>query len=218
MARLKQPSAEQTGAGSLKSVAQRQILSRFCDALKGKKPKATYAFGGNVRVITEHCEPNDIPSKEQGKAASAVRKAGLTVSLPIVLHWRSTEDSSLISELRLPSGPEASPALDRLVKDCNGTAKVDGATENITTSQLDAIELTTNFCPYKTGIIDVVAQLFLPSLARYGLPLPGIRAELTALRVLFPNPVQPLSVAKIVIDLQPNVCPSLLTPSSTASE
>lgn len=70
--------------------------------------------------------------------------------------------------LTLPVNAADKQTLDELFSSCSTASFGRGAEEVIDesyrkASKLDPIDFLTNFCPYKSGIIDVIAQLLLPT-------------------------------------------------------
>lgn len=75
------------------------------------------------------------------------------------------------------------PELDELVKTCQPAPFGRGSEtvldeKNRKAGKLDRSEFATNFCPYETGIIDIVAQLLVPQY-KYGKHNRSIKVDVT---------------------------------------
>ncbi|USP77941.1 hypothetical protein yc1106_05215 [Curvularia clavata] len=134
---------------------------------------ATFVCGGRVPISN-----------------SEVHEAADTLSTPpVTIRWDS-QSTSAVSKLVFPiddSNPDQKASLLKLVDNCQpasfgykGEDVIDESYRKAT--KLDCTTFSTDFCPYKLGIIDTIAQMLLPN-ARDYLGTQGVRAELYKLNI-----------------------------------
>ncbi|KAF2649770.1 hypothetical protein K491DRAFT_683553 [Lophiostoma macrostomum CBS 122681] len=135
---------------------------------------STFACGGRVPIF-------GVGTDDTSNALS---------SSPVALRWDSPEVSSGISKLIFPVdafNDEHKAGLIKLVQDCQpasfgykGEDIIDESYRKAT--KLDSSAFSSDFCPYKLGIIDTIAQVLLPN-ANSRLGTSGVKAELYKLNI-----------------------------------
>jgi hypothetical protein len=156
---------------------------------------STYACGGTV-TITQSAAPD---SRSAGTAGDSSKLAAVRASVgPVTLRWDS---ATSIEKIVLPLSSRArSKTPSPVAKLVAGTqpASFGFKGEDVVdesyrkASKLDESAFSTNFCPYESGIIDVVGQALLPKITSTS---PGIRIELYKLNVSVERRRLPISQA-----------------------
>ncbi|KAK5681696.1 hypothetical protein LTS10_006229 [Elasticomyces elasticus] len=160
------------GASSLVKMAQTAILDDITKSVGAQSKSATFACGGNLQVTQPKQGDEPVDAKTQTSTISPVQirfgdeSKGLTATLP------ATSEAAIKN-------------LGMLIETCAPAAFGRGGEDVFDetyrkASKLDTSEFATTFCPYATGIIDVVAQMLLPSIAGHQR---GVKAELYKLNV-----------------------------------
>jgi hypothetical protein len=171
---------------------------------------ATYACGGTIKITH--------PKNVDATAVAAKAVIGdQALADPITIRWDS---ASSIEKLTLPLSKgvvvgENDP-IAKLVADTQpasfGLQGKDIIDESYRkASKLDTTAFSTNFCPYESGIIDVIGQTLLP---KYPSSCQGIRAELYKLNVssvLHRDDAIPLLIGNRSIELPPDSSKRMLT-------
>ncbi|KAK3656072.1 hypothetical protein LTR56_003204 [Elasticomyces elasticus] len=160
------------GASSLVKMAQTAILDDITKSVRAQSKSATFACGGTLQVTQPKQGDEPADAKTQTSTISPVQirfgdeSKGLTATVPATSEAATKNLSTLIETC-------ASAAFGRGGEDVfDETYRKAG--------KLDTNQFVTDFCPYTTGIIDVVAQMLLPSI---GNKQRGIKAELYKLNV-----------------------------------
>ncbi|KAF2166753.1 hypothetical protein M409DRAFT_54543 [Zasmidium cellare ATCC 36951] len=181
-------------AASLSQMTELVILRTIASAIKGDARGATYAVSGRIPVkpssdrddgIDRHniegglrpSNPIQIRFDEGGQ--------GVKLTLPITKTSLDTPSLKPHQGQSPTKDPDTIPLeLQRLLSAATTASLVHGSQhkQNQSTGQLSSDDFLTSFCPYNTGIVDVVQQIMLP----YGLLKEGdrgIRAELCELAI-----------------------------------
>jgi hypothetical protein len=147
---------------------------------------STYACGGTVKIA--HSAPST--SKTPGTTGGTSRSAAIETSSvgPVTIRWDSaTSIEKIILPLSSRDGSNDHSPIAKLVAETQpasfgfkGEDIVDESYRKA--SKLDESAFSTNFCPYESGIIDVIGQALLPKISSSS---PGIRVELYKLNVSF---------------------------------
>lgn len=183
---------------TLKSLAR-----DICDAIAtdDDHPMAVFALGGEVHVKQSHS--SDTPAartrraSKQAQDASAQAPEGENASDPIAVRWDPPNEPTVV--LRKTSFPLTSDAdkkgFEQLLEDTQPATFGRGGDEVLDETYRKAQKLpetafSTNLCPYKLGMIDIVRQVLLPSIeTAEGSRL--LRAELYNINASFPIPNHP---------------------------
>lgn len=140
------------GPRSLASIATDRVFEDVSQCLRGWRPKAALACSGYLKIDTDS---SGIGAAQDGKVN------------PITIRWDVDGDNT-VRKLKLPltSGDQVY-SINELITSCKPNP---GAPDEPTshkeaqvqhTAQLGASAFTTDFCPYKCGIIDSVAHSLL---------------------------------------------------------
>ncbi|KAF2804168.1 uncharacterized protein BDZ99DRAFT_452136 [Mytilinidion resinicola] len=168
-----------------------KLLSQLSKRIEEERIGATYTIGGNIPVVkpssgggSSQLSPSATRPEAGKPALQSLTKAP---SAPITIRWDSTTVEGLISKITLPCEPGDASSLENLVNDCqpatfghNGKDIYDETYRKAT--KLDTTAFSSTFNPYEVGIIDVIAQILLPSLPGGDISR-GVRAELYKLNV-----------------------------------
>ena len=160
-----------TGSRTLQEIATRSLLADLSNIVEEAKPRATFACSGYIGV-----------SKDLSEKATA---------RPITIRWDSTAGSVANNlTLPLPSDNQLS-SIQKMMKAC----KQEATAPNLALADKDIVHPTavalcpssfsTDFCPYKYGIIDRVSQMLLVGQGggKEGPQIPRVRAEIRKLNV-----------------------------------
>ena len=160
-----------TGSRTLQETATRSLLADLSNIVEEAKPRATFACSGYIGV-----------SKDSSEKATA---------RPITIRWDSTA-GSVDNNLTLPlTSDNQLSSIQNLMKAC----KQEATGPNSTLADKDIVHPTavalcpssfsTDFCPYKYGIIDRVSQMLLVGQGggKEGPQIPRVRAEIWKLNV-----------------------------------
>ncbi|KAM0421386.1 hypothetical protein ACHAPT_010921 [Fusarium lateritium] len=184
-------------------------LTQLQHWLKAHCEDSLFACGGTIPIITDTGK-TDSPKKEPSadeKTPSSPASASSRLSSssaapsapphpPVTLRWdpRDAMAPAAHCKLNFPIQESDADNLDRLLADMNPATFGRGG-EHVydesyrKASKLDPSSFTTNFCPYTSGIMDVVSQVLLPN------PLSekqrSIKAELYKLNVCSHHPLLP---------------------------
>jgi hypothetical protein len=161
------------------SKATSSVTDQVIQALLQCLSNATYACGGTIKAT--HLKDSDATVS----AAKAVT-GDQVLAHPITIRWDS---AASIEKLTLPLSngvvAEENDPIMKLVADTQpasfgfqGKDVIDESYRKA--SKLDTTAFSTNFCPYESGIIDVIGQTLLP---KHPSSSQGIRAELYKLNV-----------------------------------
>jgi antitoxin (DNA-binding transcriptional repressor) of toxin-antitoxin stability system len=145
---------------------------------------STFACGGSVEI----CSPGVSAAKITGATKDTPESefSDLSSIEPVTIRWDST---SSIEKLILPlTAGDMTKELSPVAKLVAGTqpASFGFQSQDIVdetyrkASKLDASAFSTSFCPYETGIIDIIGQALVSKLSSAS---QGIRAELYKLNV-----------------------------------
>ncbi|KAK5689310.1 hypothetical protein LTR17_026350 [Elasticomyces elasticus] len=160
------------GASSLVKMARTAILDDIKNSVRAQSNSATFVCGGNLQVA----QP-----KQGGEPVDT--KAQTSTIPPVQIRFGEAGKGSMIA---LPVSSEAQASdLQSLIAACAPAAFGRGGEDVFDETyrkagKLDTDQFMTDFCPYATGIIDVVAQMLLPNVADRQR---GVKAELYKLNV-----------------------------------
>ena len=146
-------------------LTERACLDGFREALSGESRKATFTCGGRIPIVLE---PNRTISGDLTPRTDLRVQEQRVVVKPVTIRWGPGGAGRVLS---LPAQtPEDHVALEQLVQDCkpatfglNGKDVLDETYRRAGAMATD--KFMTDFCPYETGIIDIVTQLLLPPIA-----------------------------------------------------
>ena len=169
-------------------MSEQQLLEAFSSALGEADDKSTFACGGSIPVIL-----NQTTTSREAKSniESEVFDQVITTK-PITIRYGASGQGQI---LRLPTETTKDPAFLNLVSTCEpatfGREGKDVYDEQYRkATKLDASDFCTDFCPYETGIIDMISQHLMPSIklevaksspAKSHENLPAIKADVELL-------------------------------------
>ncbi|KAK5724812.1 hypothetical protein LTR15_004861 [Elasticomyces elasticus] len=153
-------------------MAQTTILNDITNSVRAQSKSATFACGGYLQVTQPKQGDEPADAKTQTSTISPVQirfgdsGKGFTVTLPLSSEVQASDLQSLI-EACAPAafGRGGGDVFDETYRKAG---------------KLDTDQFMTDFCPYATGIIDVVAQMLLSSISGRQR---GVKAELYKLNV-----------------------------------
>lgn len=132
-------------------------LNRVSKAILEQKAVATFACGGSIPIASN-----------MGKAMSTDN-----ISAPVTIRWDFGSISSPVqAKITFGIGDESlshpSHAVNKSLDDAKPATFVRGREDVLDktyrkASSLAEEQFCTDFCPYKLGIVDIIAQLLLPS-------------------------------------------------------
>ncbi|KAG9552016.1 hypothetical protein KCU71_g8999, partial [Aureobasidium melanogenum] len=145
-------------------MSEQQLLGTFSSALNETDNESTFACGGHIPVILN-------PSNLGGESRSAVESQvydQVVSTKPITIRYGPSGHGQI---LRLPTDTTNDPAFMKLISTCEpatfGRGDKDVYDEQYRkATKLDTEDFLADFCPYETGIIDIVQQLLMPSVNR----------------------------------------------------
>ncbi|KAK4893682.1 hypothetical protein LTR27_007929 [Elasticomyces elasticus] len=153
-------------------MAQAAILDDITQSVRAQSKSATFACGGSLQVA----------QPKQGDEPVGTKAQTSTIP-PVQIRFGEVGKGSMIA---LPVNSEAQASeLQSLIAACAPAAFGRGGEDVFDETyrkagKLDTDQFMTDFCPYATGIIDVVAQMLLPSIPGRQR---GVKAELYKLNV-----------------------------------
>ncbi|KAH0368867.1 hypothetical protein KCU65_g3789, partial [Aureobasidium melanogenum] len=145
-------------------MSEQQLLGAFSSALGDADNGSTFACGGHIPVILN---PSTLPENRRDAIDSQVSDQVITTR-PVTIRYGPSGQGRI---LRLPTDTTNDPAFLNLVSTCEpatfGRGGKDVYDEQYRkATKLDTDDFLTDFCPYETGIIDIVQQLLMPSVKR----------------------------------------------------
>lgn len=160
------------GARSLQGIAEENLLDFLGASISDQKSIATFACGGSIPITTAR-EP---PSLSDAAPSSQ----------PVTLRWDSST-SDAVSKVIFPVDDVNEQSFERLLNDCAPATFGYGGKDVLDESyrraiKLDPLAFSSDLNVYDLGIVDVIAQILLPS-AHDAEHLRGVRAELYKLNV-----------------------------------
>lgn len=159
------------GSRTLHQTVMRSLLGDLSNIVEEAKPRATFACSGYIEV-----------SKDLSEKATAK---------PITIRWDSPAEI-VAHKLTLPLTFDSQLlSVQNLMKSCKqeaigpNSALADTEIAHPTAVALSPSSFSTDFCPYKYGIIDKVAQILLVGQGggKEGPQIPRVRAEIQKLNV-----------------------------------
>lgn len=157
-----------------------EIQQQSSAELQGKESGAVESILGKVQSLEiekqKHAEGPEVAG-ESKQAGTTLREP---TSPPVDIRFGADKKGSV---LRFPLRLREDVALKPLIEQCKPAKFARGQEEILDesyrkASKLDPSEFATSFCPYRTGIIDVIAQMLLPSVTT---GFRGVKAELYSL-------------------------------------
>lgn len=143
---------------------EQQLLGAFSSALGDADNQSAFACGGYVPIILKPSKP---PEHSESDIESQVYDQVITTR-PVTIRYGTSGEGQT---LRLPTDTTKDPAFLSLISTCEpatfgrgGKDVYDEQYRNAT--KLDTDDFLTDFCPYETGVIDIVQQLLMPSVKR----------------------------------------------------
>ncbi|KAJ9637854.1 hypothetical protein H2199_007349 [Coniosporium tulheliwenetii] len=185
-------------------------LERLGDCIEKETEQAIFAFGGSIPIGINDSVGQQPPtaSRDQQKRPSPTNAAlsanadpitkpkvkldanlktavPPSASAPITIRWDSHQTNP---KLVFPLEPSRKTDLAELVNDCKPATygfkgEVVHNTEYRDTGKLDRTKFSSDSCPYELGIIDVIAQMLLPSVIGESSGFRGVKAELYKLNI-----------------------------------
>ncbi|THW48999.1 hypothetical protein D6C85_01435 [Aureobasidium pullulans] len=142
-------------------MSENHLLEAFASALGESDSKSTFACGGTIPIILNTSSPSEHTSSIMPTQVfnQTVRTKPVTIRYGPLGHGQT---------LSLPTETTKDPAFLNLISTCEpasfGREGKDVFDEQYRkATKLDTTEFCSSFCPYETGIIDVVTQLLMPS-------------------------------------------------------
>lgn len=157
---------------SLAKMAESKILKDLSASLETHARSATFACGGSVSfktVVDETTQETtkDAPQQESVASASNYDKDKPSPSTSDNVQIRFGPSGEGFTVTFGEDGPSSKEDFDHLLKACQpaffgrgGEAVLDE--EYRKAGKLDRSQFATSFCPYESGIVDVVTQLLIP--------------------------------------------------------
>ncbi|KAK3706750.1 hypothetical protein LTR37_012595 [Vermiconidia calcicola] len=141
--------------------AEQALIERFKETLNTETLQATFTCGGSLPILLEPNRDeagNLTPRTHERVQEQRVLTKGVT------LRWGKHENGQVLT---LPVTDKT--ALEELVNACTPATFGRGGEDVYDESYRRAVALSagdfmTDFCPYESGIIDIVTQLLLPSI------------------------------------------------------
>ena len=177
-------------------------INDFVFACGGSLPIKSRKKKENPQPAASKDQPPEQQKTEERRAsvstvssASTSFSSRLTVSSckPVTLRWDPSDPRTPASDCKLvfPIEEGASDNMARLVADMApatfGRGNEDVYDESYRKAlKLNPSQFTTDFCPHEYGIIDIIAQVLLPTLNTDLITWRGVRAELYKLNVRTP--------------------------------
>ncbi|KAI4844366.1 hypothetical protein E4T44_06230 [Aureobasidium sp. EXF-8845] len=143
---------------------EQQLLESFSCALGEADSESTFACGGHIPIILD----SETTSGKTKNVIESRLSDQVIVTRPITIRYGAPGQGQT---LRLPTETSKDPAFLNLINACepatfgrDGNDVYDEQYRKAT--KLDTSDFCTDFCPYETGIIDIVSQLLMPSIKR----------------------------------------------------
>ncbi|KAL9088747.1 MAG: hypothetical protein Q9165_006056 [Trypethelium subeluteriae] len=183
-------------AGTLRAMSEAKLLNELGTSLKGEAATATFACGGTIPVakVKLSRSPPMTGDKRKSRSTSGSNSPTTTRDLsypeeiePVDIRWDSA-GLKAGTKITFPAQtPFDSESFHQLLSDCEPASFGQGDKGVLDKTHCKAGKLEkgafmTHFCPYITGIVDVIAQVLLPSIGRSP-QLRGIRAERSDLNI-----------------------------------
>lgn len=156
--------------------AQKQHVEKLTTTLAAEKSKSTFACGGKIGIVSDQSEL----TKEVQTSAEDKSLDQSPISAPITIRFGPDgEGRTLLSPPTTDDGPflKLLAACDPASFGIGGKEVHDEAYRKAT--KLDPADFCTDFCPYTSGIVNIVNQLLVPSIQEQG----SVKAELYKLNV-----------------------------------
>lgn len=165
-----------------------ELLDELGVLMERSQGEFAFACGGFVTLPGQ-----EEPGSQHGSgstSSSETMASEKTSSRPITLRWDPDDSSTPASQCKLvfPLEPCTSENLARLTATMspatfgfNGEDVYDETYRRAL--KLDPSQFSTDFCPYELGIIDIIAQILLPTTRVPDNNLTAVRAELYNLNV-----------------------------------
>ncbi|KAI5205462.1 hypothetical protein E4T39_02975 [Aureobasidium subglaciale] len=141
-----------------------QSLDTFSAALEDAYNKGTFACGGRIPIMSITTSITTDTSGHSSEVETQVFDQ-IIATKPVTIRYGPSGKGQT---LRLPTDTNNDTAFTNLISSCEPAAFGRGG-ENVYDEQyrkatkLDVSDFCTDFCPYQTGIIDIVSQLLMPS-------------------------------------------------------
>lgn len=145
-------------------MSEQQLLGAFSSALGDADKESTFACGGHIPIILN--PPTSLEDSRKD-IESQVYDQVITTK-PVTIRYGTNGQGQT---LRVPTNTTNDPAFLNLISTCEpatfGRGGKDVYDEQYRkATKLDTEDFLTDFCPYETGIIDIVQQLLMPSVKR----------------------------------------------------
>jgi hypothetical protein len=150
----------QPGKGTLKSLAEmaeQRLLNDLAASLNSYAQSATFARGGSLPFATNEA------ANEQDSSAKRLMEGEVQKTSPIRIRFGESGKAS-ISPYQTPN--TTSKEFQELLSACQPASSARGSEAILDedyhkAAELDSDAFDTKLCPYRAGIVDVVAQLLL---------------------------------------------------------
>lgn len=145
-------------------MSEQQLLGAFSSALGEADSVSTFACGGHIPIILDRATG---PWNENSDVESQIFDQ-VIMTKPVTIRYGPPGQGQT---LKFPTKTTKDPAFLNLVSTCEpatfGREGRDVYDEQYRkATKLDTSDFCTDFCPYETGIIDIVSQLLMPSVKR----------------------------------------------------
>ncbi|KAI4722346.1 hypothetical protein E4T48_01286 [Aureobasidium sp. EXF-10727] len=193
-------------------MSEQQLLEAFSSALGESDNQSTFACGGHISAILDS---TNLPEDKKVVIASQVFNQVITTR-PVTIRYGAPGQGQT---LRLPTDTTKDPAFLGLISTCEpatfGREGRDVYDEQYRkATKLDITDFCTDFCPYETGIIDIVSQLLMPSVKcqvtrlapeESQEDLPGIKADVELLHAAIEGSTEldTMTVTEIITSRSP---------------
>lgn len=144
-------------------------VARFASALSQASNKATFTCGGRIPNLTS---PSRDTTGNLTPRTADKRRENRILTKPVSIRWGEKDGEGRV--ISLPAtNPSDEKALRDLIEACTPATFGQGGKDVLDEGYRNAGALgpekfMSDFCPYETGIIDIVTQLLLPSDLRPG--------------------------------------------------
>ncbi|KAI5250616.1 hypothetical protein E4T42_04907 [Aureobasidium subglaciale] len=138
-----------------------QSLDTFSAALEDAYNKGTFACGGRIPILLD---TKDASGHDPEVGTQVSDHDQIIATKPVTIRYGPPGQGQV---LMLPTDTSTDTAFTSLISSCEPAAFGRGG-ENVYDEQycratkLDVSDRCTDFCPYQTGIIDIVSQLLMP--------------------------------------------------------
>ncbi|KAH7322402.1 hypothetical protein B0I35DRAFT_425761 [Stachybotrys elegans] len=174
MRRVTGVGGEMSESESSASIEDEGSLGQLKTWLKANYKTNLFTCGGSIPIATGETDRDERPASAHSKASSDAYSCQsvppTTSHPPVSLRWDPRDASVPAShcKLTLPVDETMQGNVERLLSDMEPATFGRGAKEVYDESYRKASKLSpssfsTNFCPYKVGIVDVISQLLLPN-------------------------------------------------------